>query len=80
MKESQFQSGLIKDLKNRFEGCIVIKNDARNITKYIYSSFKTAVLSHIGMGNYFSEEELSPYKSLYCKEKPSKSAQNYSDK
>lgn len=31
MKESQFQSGLIKDLKNRFEGCIVIKNDANYI-------------------------------------------------
>jgi len=27
MKESVFQRKLIKDLKNRFKGCIVIKND-----------------------------------------------------
>lgn len=26
-KESDFQAGLIKDLKTRFPGCIVIKND-----------------------------------------------------
>jgi len=31
MLESQFQSKLIKDLKNRFEGCIVMKNDASYI-------------------------------------------------
>lgn len=31
MKESQFQSKVIKDLKNRFEGCIVMKNDASYI-------------------------------------------------
>ena len=28
MVESRFQSGLIKELKERFEGCIVLKNDA----------------------------------------------------
>ena len=28
MKESQFQSGLIKELKQRFEGCEVFKMDA----------------------------------------------------
>lgn len=28
MLESKFQSGLIKELKKRFEGCIVMKNDA----------------------------------------------------
>ena len=28
MLESRFQSGLIKELKKRFEGCIVMKNDA----------------------------------------------------
>ena len=28
MLESRFQSGLIKDLKKRFDGCIVMKNDA----------------------------------------------------
>lgn len=27
-KESKFQSQLIKELKQRFEGCVVIKNDA----------------------------------------------------
>lgn len=26
-KEKEFQSGLIKDIKKRFEGCIVLKND-----------------------------------------------------
>lgn len=31
MLENQFQSGLIKDLKKRFPGCIVIKNDASYI-------------------------------------------------
>ena len=28
MIESRFQSGLIKELKERFDGCIVLKNDA----------------------------------------------------
>ena len=28
MLESRFQSGLIKELKERFPGCIVLKNDA----------------------------------------------------
>lgn len=28
MRESQFQSRLIKELKERFPGCIVLKNDA----------------------------------------------------
>ena len=28
MLESKFQAGLIKELKKRFEGCIVMKNDA----------------------------------------------------
>ena len=28
MVESRFQSGLIKELKERFDGCIVLKNDA----------------------------------------------------
>ena len=28
MLESKFQAKLIKDLKDRFEGCIVLKNDA----------------------------------------------------
>ena len=28
MRESQFQAKLIKDLKSRFEGCMVLKNDA----------------------------------------------------
>ena len=28
MKESEFQNKLIKELKNRFEGCVVLKNDA----------------------------------------------------
>lgn len=28
MLESRFQSGLIKELKKRFPGCIVLKNDA----------------------------------------------------
>lgn len=28
MLESKFQSKLIKDIKHRFEGCIVMKNDA----------------------------------------------------
>lgn len=28
MKESQFQSALIKELKDLFPGCIVLKNDA----------------------------------------------------
>ena len=28
MRESQFQSKLIKELKQRFPGCIVMKNDA----------------------------------------------------
>lgn len=28
MRESSFQSGLIKELKSRFNGCIVMKNDA----------------------------------------------------
>ena len=27
MKESVFQKNLIKELKDRFEGCVVIKND-----------------------------------------------------
>lgn len=31
MLESKFQSGLIKDLKVRFPGCIVMKNDASYI-------------------------------------------------
>lgn len=28
MRESDFQSGLIKELKSKFDGCIVMKNDA----------------------------------------------------
>lgn len=28
MKESRFQSELIQDLKKRFPGCVVLKNDA----------------------------------------------------
>lgn len=28
MKESEFQKGLINELKQRFPGCIVVKNDA----------------------------------------------------
>lgn len=28
MLESKFQSGLIKELKTRYDGCIVMKNDA----------------------------------------------------
>lgn len=31
MKENRFQSGLIKDLKTRFPGCIVLKNDPNYI-------------------------------------------------
>ncbi len=31
MKESKFQSDLIKELKERFPGCIVMKNDASYI-------------------------------------------------
>lgn len=31
MKESKFQAALIKELKNRFPGCIVMKNDASYI-------------------------------------------------
>lgn len=31
MKESKFQSDLIKDLKNRMPGCIVHKNDGSNV-------------------------------------------------
>lgn len=30
-KESSFQAGLIKELKTRFPGCIVLKNDANYI-------------------------------------------------
>lgn len=30
-KESQFQSDLIKEIKGRFPGCIVMKNDANYI-------------------------------------------------
>ena len=30
-RESKFQAELIKDLKNRFPGCIVMKNDANYI-------------------------------------------------
>jgi hypothetical protein len=29
--ESEFQSELIKELKERFQGCIVVKNDANYI-------------------------------------------------
>ncbi len=31
MKESGFQSKLIKEIKDRFEGCMVLKNDASYI-------------------------------------------------
>lgn len=31
MKESQFQRQLIRDIKERFPGCIVLKNDANYI-------------------------------------------------
>lgn len=31
MRENKFQSGLIKELKKRFPGCIVLKNDANYI-------------------------------------------------
>lgn len=31
MAESQFQASLIKELKKRFDGCIVLKNDASYI-------------------------------------------------
>ena len=30
-KESKFQKGLIDDLKKRFPGCMVLKNDANYI-------------------------------------------------
>lgn len=30
-KESKFQAGLIKEIKERFPGCIVLKNDANYI-------------------------------------------------
>lgn len=29
MKESKFQASLIKEIKNRLPGCMVLKNDAR---------------------------------------------------
>lgn len=28
MRESQFQAGLIQDLKDLFEGCLIVKNDS----------------------------------------------------
>ena len=31
MKESNFQSNLIKEIKDRFEGCMVLKNDSSYI-------------------------------------------------
>ena len=31
MKESQFQAELIKDIKKRFPGCVVLKNDPEYI-------------------------------------------------
>lgn len=31
MRESQFQAKLIKELKEKFEGCIIMKNDASYI-------------------------------------------------
>ena len=31
MRESKFQSSLIKEIKKRFDGCIVLKNDATYI-------------------------------------------------
>ena len=31
MLESKFQSGLIKELKKRFQGCVVLKTDANYI-------------------------------------------------
>ena len=31
MKESKFQSGLIKELKEKFPGCLVLKNDPNYI-------------------------------------------------
>lgn len=31
MKESLFQANLIKELKERFDGCIILKNDANYI-------------------------------------------------
>lgn len=31
MKESDFQRNLIKEITNKFEGCIVMKNDANHI-------------------------------------------------
>lgn len=31
MRESQFQKGLIKEIKDRFPGCLVLKNDPNYI-------------------------------------------------
>lgn len=31
MKESDFQAGLIRDLKEKFDGCVVLKNDPNYI-------------------------------------------------
>lgn len=31
MRENEFQSGLIKEIKNRFPGCMVLKNDSSYI-------------------------------------------------
>lgn len=48
MLESSFQSKLIKDLKKRFPGCVVIKNDASYIQGFpdltVFYKDKWAVL------------------------------------
>lgn len=31
MKESQFQAKLIKEIRNRFPGCIILKNDSAHV-------------------------------------------------
>lgn len=48
-KESAFQSSLIKELKERFPGCVVLKNDANYIQGFpdltvLYKKNKWAVL------------------------------------
>ena len=48
-KESQFQARLIQKLKNRFPGCIVLKNDANYIQGFpdltvLYKGHKWALL------------------------------------
>lgn len=49
MKENAFQAGLIKELKAKFPGCMVLKNDANYIQGFpdltvLFSNGKWAVL------------------------------------